>query len=114
MLKKANRLRVSRHFKRAYEKGQRIAGRFVKISAFHNLRQIDAPAKVAVVVSKQNIAQATDRNLWRRRTKVIFTEYLENLQGWELVINLNKSVKTADFATLKEDISKCVEKLPLH
>lgn len=111
MLKKINRLRVARHFKRAYEKGQTISGRFVKIRAYRNFRSLQNPAKLAVVISKKVFKRAVDRNLWRRRAKAIMKDYLASLKGWEIVINFNGAIKSADFPALKEDLSKCLEKL---
>jgi len=114
MLKKINRLRVARHFKRAYEKGQSISGRFVKIRAFHNFHTPKAPAKIAVVISKKVFSRSVDRNLWRRRAKSIMQGLIGPLNGWEIVINFNGAIKTADFPALKEDLTKCLEKLQSH
>lgn len=112
MLKKINRLRVSRHFKRAYEKGQSLSGRFVKVKAFKNFRQNSAPAKVAVVISKKIAPHAVERNLWRRRTKAVMKEEITKFPGWEIVISFNGAIKSADFNTLKEDLIQCLKKLP--
>lgn len=111
MLKKINRLRVSRHFKRAYEKGQNLTGRFVKIKAYRNFRSPQSPAKLAVVISKKVFAHSVDRNLWRRRAKSILKEKIPILKGYEIVVNFNGNIKTASFSELKDDIFKCLENL---
>ena len=81
------------------------------MKAFHNLNDSKKPAKIAVVISKKAVSKAVQRNLWRRRTKAISKEFLNKLSGFEIVINLNGAINTADFNELKEDLTKCFENL---
>lgn len=111
MLKKANRLTISRHFKRAYEKGKNVPGQYVRMRAFRNLNSTQAPAKIAVVISKKVFPHAVDRNLWRRRAKAVSRDFVEKLNGWEVVINFNGAIKEADYSALKEDLKKCFANL---
>jgi len=111
MLKKANRLTISRHFKRAYEKGKNVPGQYVRMRAFFNFQDKQKPAKIAVVISKKVFSHAVDRNLWRRRAKAVSRDFIDKLNGWEIVINFNGAIKGADFAQLKEDLKKCFANL---
>jgi len=107
MVKKENRLRLSRHIKRAYDKGISWRGSLIAIKAFKTSN--NQPGKIAVVVSKKFAAHAVVRNLLRRQIKAAFRDQLAGIPGWEVVARPNKIIAKGEFESLKKDVSACVD-----
>lgn len=107
MIKGQNRLRLSRHIKRAFEKGIAWQGAFFKVKAYRRRDLSDNPARLAVVAFKKVSSKAVNRNLIRRRLKSAFKDRLKALPGWDLVVLSKGNVQTADYAKIQEEADKC-------
>jgi len=107
MIKGQNRLRLSRHIKRAFEKGVAWQGPFFKVKAYFRKDSANQPARLAVVSFKKTSSRAVDRNLIRRRLKAVFKDLLKTLPGWDLVILSRSEAQTADFKKLQDEAKKC-------
>ncbi|MDH4358360.1 MAG: ribonuclease P protein component [Candidatus Berkelbacteria bacterium] len=107
MIKGQNRLRLSRHIKRAFEKGIAWQGAFFKVKAYRRRDFSDNPARLAVVAFKKVSSKAVNRNLIRRRLKAAFRDHLEKLSGWDIVVLSQGNVQTADFAKIQAEAEKC-------
>jgi ribonuclease P protein component len=61
-------------------------------------------------VSRQ-VGSAVTRNLVRRRLKAVCAEALSNVRpGADVVIRALPSSATADFATLRDDVVRCLKR----
>ena len=109
MIKRANRLRLPRHIKRAYERGKGWQGKYLRIKSF--FAGGGANARLAVVISKKSVAKATGRNLIRRRIKAAIREHLSDLRGWDIVVSPKGNAKEAKFDEIAKEINECVESL---
>ena len=108
MTKKENRLGESQ-IKRALQRGRELRGRFFKVKAYR-VRDY-ASGRLAVVISKKTLNQATDRNLCRRRVKAAFGKELPQLAGWEIVVLPRNIAKDCPYNELEEDVKKCADQL---
>ena len=107
MVKKENRLRLSRHIKRAYDKGIGWRGSLIVIKAFRT--GSNNPGRIAVVISKKFARHAVVRNRLRRQIKAAFRDSLSQLPGWEIVARAQKQIEKGDFETLEKDVSACLD-----
>ena len=113
-MKKENRLRLSRHIKRAYNKGIGWQGDFFRVKAFKNSSAKKNPGRLAVIVSKKFSNLATKRNLFRRRLRSAFHPLLAGLTNWDTVVLAKPQGKDAKFADLEEEVKRCVNELQLE
>ena len=108
MLAKPNRLTRGSDYKATVRRGSRCAGThavtYVGRAAEHG------PARFGFIVSKQ-VGSAVIRNTVRRRLKAVCAEALPSVRGGaSVVIRALPSAATADFAALRSDVLRCLQK----
>jgi ribonuclease P protein component len=111
MIKRENRLRLSRHIKRAFDKGLSWQGGFFRLRAFKNRTEHNNPSRLAVIVSKKFSLLATERNLFRRRVRSAFKDELNNLSGWDIVVLAKNKGKNLTFEDLEKEVKTCADLL---
>jgi len=109
MIAKPNRFGVSRHVKRALNKGLNWRGSYFNLKTFR--RRDGERGRLAVVVSRKTLAQAVKRNLLRRRVQGAFREHLPRLNGYDIVVLPTRAALTAKFTELSAEVTRWVEKL---
>lgn len=104
MLTKCNRLTNAKDFKKAYQYGQPFRGKFlfIKLNLSNGLEN-----RFGIVVGKNNVPKATQRNLLKRRMRSIIQKYpLGSTKKFDIVIGFNKNVSIAEFGDLEKDYSE--------
>jgi len=110
MIKKTNRLRASRHIKRAINKGLNWKGSLFSLKAYKK-RQGDNFSRLAVVISAKSIKGAVERNRLRRRIKAAFRGGLKDLDGWDIVVFPARRAGEIEFKLIEEETEKCLQDL---
>ncbi|WP_183418958.1 ribonuclease P protein component [Microbacterium proteolyticum] len=108
MLAKPNRLTRGSDYKATVRRGSRCAGAhtvtYVGASA-----ETDAP-RFGFIVSRQ-VGSAVTRNTIRRRLKAVCAEALPSIRGGaSIVIRVLPSAAATDYATLRADVVRCLER----
>lgn len=110
MLAKPNRLTRGSDYKATVRRGSRCAGAHT-ITYFGSSADVstDAP-RFGFIVSRQ-VGSAVTRNTIRRRLKAVCAEALPSIRGGaSIVIRALPSAATIDYATLRADVVRCLER----
>ncbi len=110
MLAKPNRLTRGSDYKATVRRGSRCAGA-------HTITYVGSSADVSTdaprfgfIVSRQ-VGSAVTRNTIRRRLKAVCAEALPSIRGGaSIVIRALPSAATIDYATLRADVVRCLER----
>lgn len=101
MLAKANRIVRGDDFRRIVRTGRRAGGPFAVV---HRAKPEAAVSRFGFIVSKQ-VGNAVVRNRVKRRLSEIVRAELHSIGTADIVIRALPAAGTADFATLRADIS---------
>nr|WP_307333987.1 ribonuclease P protein component [Microbacterium sp. SORGH_AS_1204] len=108
MLAKPNRLTRGSDYKATVRRGSRCAGAHT-VTYVGRSADTDAP-RFGFIVSRQ-VGSAVTRNTIRRRLKAVCAEALPSIRGGaSIVIRALPSAATADYATLRADVVRCLER----
>ncbi|MBM3716462.1 MULTISPECIES: ribonuclease P protein component [Microbacterium] len=108
MLAKPNRLTRGSDYKATVRRGSRCAGTHTVTYVGRTGDQ--AAARFGFIVSRQ-VGSAVTRNTIRRRLKAVCAEALPSVRGGaSIVIRALPSAATADFADLRADVIRCLER----
>ncbi len=108
MLARGNRITRGAEYKAVVRGGARCA-------AAHTVTYVvataeDRPARFGFIVSKQ-VGAAVTRNTVRRRLKAVCAEALPRLRpGSDIVIRALPTSATADFASLRTEVARCLDR----
>ena len=108
MLAKPNRLTRGSDYRAVVRRGARCAGA-------HTVTYVgdageSAGARFGFIVSKQ-VGNAVVRNTVRRRLKAVCAQSLSGVRAdADIVIRALPSAATADFATLRAEVVRCLER----
>ena len=108
MLARPNRLTRGADYKAVVRRGRRSAGAHT-ITYVRTTRESDA-VRFGFIVSKQ-VGGAVVRNTVRRRLKAICAEALPEVRpGADVVIRALPAAASVDFATLRIEVIRCLER----
>jgi ribonuclease P protein component len=108
VLAKPNRLTRGSDYKAVVRRGARCAG--THTVTYVRGEDGESPARFGFIVSRQ-VGSAVTRNLVRRRLKAVCADALTNVRpGADVVIRALPSSATADFATLRDDVVRCLKR----
>lgn len=108
MLAKPNRLTRGSDYKATVRRGSRCAGAHT-ITYVGSSAETESP-RFGVIVSRQ-VGSAVTRNTIRRRLKAVCAEALPSIRGGaSIVIRALPSAATIDYATLRADVVRCLER----
>ncbi|MBQ9916433.1 ribonuclease P protein component [Microbacterium proteolyticum] len=108
MLAKPNRLTRGSDYKATVRRGSRCAGT-------HTVTYVgsvpdEGPARFGFIVSRQ-VGSAVTRNTVRRRLKAVCAEALPLVRGGaSVVIRALPSAATVDYADLRADVVRCLQR----
>jgi ribonuclease P protein component len=106
VLARPNRLTRGAEYKTVVRRGVKCAGAH---TVTYVVASDDArPARFGFIVSKQ-VGTAVTRNTVRRRLKAVCAEALPGVRhGADVVVRALPSAATAEFASLREDVTRCL------
>ncbi|MFN3949119.1 ribonuclease P protein component [Microbacterium sp.] len=108
MLAKPNRLTRGSDYKATVRRGSRCAGAHT-VTYVGTSAETDSP-RFGFIVSRQ-VGSAVTRNTIRRRLKAVCAEALPSIRGGaSIVIRALPSAATTDYATLRADVVRCLER----
>jgi ribonuclease P protein component len=108
VLAKPNRLTRGSDYKATVRRGSRCAGAHT-VTYVGTSAETDAP-RFGFIVSRQ-VGSAVTRNTIRRRLKAVCAEALPSIRGGaSIVIRVLPSAAAADYATLRADVVRCLER----
>ena len=106
---------MSRHIKRAFDKGLGWQGDFFRIKAYKRVSSgTDDRARLAVVASKKFSNLATSRNFCRRQLKDAFRKDMGDLSGWDIVILPKPKIIDCQFEKIQKEVGECSNFLRLY
>ena len=109
MLARPNRLTRGVDYRQVVRRGTRCGGPRLITSVLRGADQ-RAP-RFGFIISKQ-VGTAVVRNTVRRRLKAVCAEFIDMVpQGTDVVIRALPASATADFATLRADVVRCLSRL---
>lgn len=108
MLAKPNRLTRGSDYKATVRRGSRCAGAHT-VAYVGTSAESEAP-RFGFIVSRQ-VGSAVTRNTIRRRLKAVCAEALPSIRGGaSIVIRVLPSAAATDYATLRADVMRCLER----
>jgi ribonuclease P protein component len=109
--RRATRLSSSLEFDRVYRRGRAYRGELFSIHAFPN--RAGTP-RLGISVSKR-VGNAVTRNAVRRRLREIFYSSLPEIpEDLDLVISARPAAAKADFAGLKREFERFLDRIREH
>ena len=109
MLARPNRLTRGVDYRQVVRRGARCGGPRLITSALPTAVARDA--RFGFIISKQ-VGTAVVRNTVRRRLKAICAEFLDTVpEGTDIVIRALPASAGADFAELRADVARCLNRL---
>ena len=105
-LPKRRRVAARRDYKTTYEDGAKRHGRLVVAFARPNGRE---DGRLGVTVTRK-VGGAVVRNLLKRRVREIYRRRAAR-PGVDVVVNVKREAATADFAALREDLTRVLTSL---
>lgn len=63
-------------------------------------------ARLGIIVGKQHLRRAVDRNRVRRYIRESFRHHMEKLKGLDLIVMIRAECRSVDAKTLRSDIDK--------
>lgn len=88
---KSNRLSQSSDFKKIFTYGKKIRAKFVTIYIHANQNE---QARLGVVIAKRSLQLASKRNKIKRVARESFRQHKNLLQGLDIILVFNSSIKT--------------------
>ncbi|KQT75217.1 MULTISPECIES: ribonuclease P protein component [unclassified Microbacterium] len=108
MLAKPNRLTRGSDYKTTVRRGSRCAGAHT-VTYVGSSVESGSP-RFGFIVSRQ-VGSAVTRNTIRRRLKAVCAEALPSINGGaSIVIRALPSAATVDYATLRADVVRCLQR----
>ncbi|AOX45925.1 MULTISPECIES: ribonuclease P protein component [unclassified Microbacterium] len=108
MLAKPNRLTRGSDYKTTVRRGSRCAGAHT-VTYVGSSAESGSP-RFGFIVSRQ-VGSAVTRNTIRRRLKAVCAEALPSINGGaSIVIRALPSAATVDYATLRADVVRCLQR----
>ena len=109
MLPRANRLTDGAEYKAVVRRGARCSG--PNTVTYVVASPHGGATRFGFIVSKQ-VGTAVVRNTVRRRLKAICAEFLDTVpEGTDVVIRALPASATAEFADLRVDVARCLNRL---
>lgn len=108
MLAKANRINKDYEFTKIRQRGNSARG---KLLYFKYTKSTNGQNKIGIIISKKNIAKATQRNLIKRQIRYVVKKHLLKLNGVSLVIGLNNQAKEYTFKELELDYLNLISRI---
>ena len=112
MLARPNRLTRGSDYKAVVRRGARSAGTHTVTYVGGSIEPSEdiVPARFGFIVSKQ-VGSAVTRNTVRRRLKAVCAEALPSVApGTDVVIRALPSAAVADFAALRAEVVRCLNR----
>lgn len=110
-LQRELRLRKSSEFQRVRQRGQSITSRLLILAWMPNDR---VKLRIGFVVSKRISKHAVERNYIKRLLAEAIRPFLSEIpNGWDIVISVRNSARTANLQTFKNDIRKLLHRAHL-
>ncbi len=106
MLAKTSRLTKENDFKKVFNLGKKITGRF--FAAY--FLKTPGKTRVAVIVSNKISKKAVIRNKLKRRMREIIKKNLEGLE-YDIVVSAKLSALDQKYSELSEDLSSSLKKI---
>ncbi len=89
MLSRKNRLVKEKDYKNLYRRSPKIKGKFVSLRYLKNNLDV---SRFGFIVSNKTVPKATDRNLFKRKFRVIIGEELNRIKpGFDVIIKLERA-----------------------
>ncbi len=108
MLTRANRITRGAEYKAVVRGGARCAG--ANTVTYVTIADGSAEPRFGFIVSKQ-VGSAVVRNTVRRRLKAVCAEVIPELRtGSEIVIRALPSSARSDYATLRDEVRRCLRR----
>ena len=108
MLARGNRITRGAEYRSVVRGGSRCAGPHTVTYVVTTSE--DRPARFGFIVSKQ-VGTAVTRNTVRRRLKAVCAEALPHLRpGADVVIRALPAAASADFADLRSEVTRCLNR----
>ncbi|WP_309065970.1 ribonuclease P protein component [Microbacterium sp.] len=109
MLARPNRLTRGDDYRQVVRRGQRCGGARLVTSLLTTTD--DRAPRFGFIISKQ-VGTAVVRNTVRRRLKAVCAEFRDTVpQGTDVVIRALPASAAADFAQLRADVARCLNRL---
>lgn len=110
-MKKANRLRKDRDFRRVYRRGRSLSNRYLVLIYKKNGLE---DTRIGFSISKK-FGKAVERNRIKRQLRSICREYLPDLKrGYDMVFVVRAESKQADYNELKSAVYELLKKARLY
>ena len=101
------RLLLPPEFKRCFESGQRLSGRYFRV----HVACAEQP-RLGLAVSRKVSRRAVERNRIKRVVRESFRHHRQRLPALDLVILAKREAATADNPTLRSDLASLWRRLP--
>lgn len=109
MLARPNRLTRGVDYRQVVRRGTRCGGPRLITSVLFTARE--GGPRFGFIISKQ-VGTAVVRNTVRRRLKAVCAEFLDMVpEGTDVVIRALPASAGADFAALRGDVARCLERV---
>lgn len=105
---KSNKLSHSNDFKKIFTCGKKTKARFVTIYTYANQTN---ETRLGIVVAKKSLQLASKRNKIKRIARESFRHHKNLLQGLDIILVFNASIKTVDNTFVKKYLDEQWEKL---
>ncbi len=101
------RIKKRTEFKKIYEEGNKINGRFVIVHYLEN--ELNHP-RIGITVTRK-VGRAVIRNRWKRLIREIFRKNKGHFPPKDMVITVKRGMKLPTYRELEEDIIETVSKI---